>query len=167
MKIQKKKYQKKEIEKLNIIKNEHELICTRKQKELTKKIEIMKREIDYENKKKDIFEKVINQKNLNFNNKNLSNKTEINIADNTNKNNEGIYNSEKKVKKNTNRNLFNKNNNERKNIFNYYLQQFNENKNKKRKGGEIIKPLLKHIQQKTLNISYKKILMLNQNLILI
>ena len=136
---------KKEIEKLIIIKNEHEIVCSRKQKEYTKKIEIIKSEIYFEQKKKDIFDKINNQKILNINNRNksnLKNNTDITIEDNINKNNEILYfNSEKKVQ-NNNKNIFNKNNSATKNIFNYYLRQFKENKNKKRKEKIEIKDIL-------------------------
>ena len=64
---------KKDIEKLTIVKNEHEIVCKRKQKEYNKKIEIIKREIEYEQKKKDIFDKIVNDKKRN-NNTNNENK---------------------------------------------------------------------------------------------
>ena len=130
---------KKEIEKLNIIKNEHEITCKRKQKEFNKKIEILKREIEYEQKKKEIFDKIKDKK-QNNNKKNGNkyvNNTDIHLVTDVNKNNEiqGI-NSEKKENKYINKNIFNKsntnNNNGTKSIFNYYLKQFNENRNKKR-----------------------------------
>ena len=137
---------KKEIERLTIIKNEHEIACKRKQKEYHKKIEIIKREIEYELKKKDIFNKIINDKIQNNNKKNenkLSNITDINIITDSNKNNDITRNdSEGRVKKYINRNIFNKNASDKKNIFNFYLRQFNENKAKKRKKHFEIQKLL-------------------------
>ena len=141
---------KKEIEKLNIIKNEHQITCKRKKKEFNKKIEILKREIEFEQKKKEIFDRIIKDKKQNNNKKNgnkFINNTDIHLITDINKNNEiqGI-NSEKKEKKYINRNIFNKsninNNNGTKSIFNYYLKQFNENRNKKRHDNFGIKKIL-------------------------
>ena len=137
---------KKDIEKLTIVKNEHEIVCKRKQKEYNKKIEIIKREIEYEQKKKDIFDKIVNDKkqNINTNNENkLNNKTDINILTEGNIiNDTNAKELEKKDKKYINRNLFNKNNSGPKNIFNFYLRQFNENKIKKRRENLEIKQML-------------------------
>ena len=137
---------KKEIEKLNIIKNEHEITCKRRQKEYNKKIEIIRREIEFEQKKKDIFDKINNDKKINNNNKNtskLNNITDSNISPNLYRNNDlPKTESEKKEKISIHKNIFLKNNNDKKNIFNYYLKQFNENKNKKRRENHELKRLL-------------------------
>ena len=146
---------KKEIEKLIIIKNEHNIVCKRKEKEHNKKIEIIKREIEYEQKKKEIYDKFINDQIQNNNKKNLNkinNITDVNISNDVNKSND-ILNIQKnnspdiKNKKYLNKNIFNKNNSNNnngitKNIFNYYLRQFNENKNKKRQENYELKRLL-------------------------
>ena len=137
---------KKEIEKLNIIKNEHEITCKRRQKEYNKKIEIIRREIEFEQKKKDIFDKINNDKKINNNNKNtskLNNITDSNISPHLYRNNDlPKTESEKKEKISIHKNIFFKNNNDKKNIFNYYLKQFNENKNKKRRENHELKRLL-------------------------
>ena len=146
---------KKEIEKLIIIKNEHNIVCKRKEKEHNKKIEIIKREIEFEQKKKEIYDKFINDQIQNNNKKNLNkinNITDVNISNDVNKSND-ILNIQKnnspdiKNKKYLNKNIFNKNNSNNnngitKNIFNYYLRQFNENKNKKRQENYELKRLL-------------------------
>ena len=137
---------KKDIEKLNIIKNEHEIVCKRKLKEYNKKIEIIKREIEYELKKKEIYNKIANDKIQNNNKKKvnkLNNITDINIITDSNKNNDITRNdSEGRVKKYINKNIFNRNSNDKRNIFNFYLRQLNENKAKKRKEHFEIKKLL-------------------------
>ena len=142
---------KKEIEKLTIIKNEHDIVCKRKQKEHNKKIEIIKREIEYEQKKKEIFDKYVNDKEQNNNKKNskkLNNITDINIniKNDINKSSDiqGIKRNDSSDVKN--KNIFNKNsminNGPNKNIFNFYLRQFNENRNKKRKEKFELKKIL-------------------------
>ena len=145
---------KREIEKLNIIKNEHDIVCKRKQKEHNKKIEIIKREIEYEQKKKEILDKYINDKaavnNNKKNMKKLNNITDISIKNDINKSSDiqGIHRNDSSEVKNKiyiNKNIFNKNshnNGPNKNIFNFYLRQFNENKNKKRKEKYELKKIL-------------------------
>ena len=118
----------------------------KKAKEYNKKIEIIKREIEYELKKKDIINKINNDNIQNINktsgNK-LNNITDANIITDSNKNNDLTKNESDNKIKYFDRNIFNKNNNIKKNnIFNFYLRQFNENRNKKRKENIAIKKML-------------------------